>query len=66
MVYYRVNVAVTGRVTSCEITRTSGSQSLDEGTCAIFRDRMIYDPARDSSGRPVPGVDTGHETWVRP
>jgi protein TonB len=66
VVYYRVDVAVSGRVTACEITRTSGSRSLDEGTCAIFRDRMIYDPARDAEGRPVPGVDRGHVTWARP
>lgn len=66
VVYYRVQVGVNGRVTGCEITRTSGSRSLDEGTCLIFRDRMIYDPARDAQGQPVPGVDTGHVGWHLP
>ena len=62
--YYRVAVGVNGRVTACEITRTSGSPRLDAGTCLIFRERMIYDPARDAQGQPVPGVDTGHVTWT--
>jgi TonB family protein len=66
VVYYRVDVGVNGRVTACEITRTSGSQKLDEGTCAVFRQRMIYDPARDAQGRPVPGEDRGHVTWHLP
>src|ERR1041384_4879820 len=40
--HYRVRVGLTGRVTACEITRSSGSPSLDAGTCQILRDRILY------------------------
>jgi protein TonB len=66
VVYYRVAVGLDGRVKACESSRTSGSLSLDIGTCAIFRGRMVYDPARDTAGRPVRGEDRGHVTWRLP
>jgi protein TonB len=64
--HYRVEVGVNGRVTSCEITRTSGSQSLDDATCRILRDNVAYDPARDAQGQAVPGEDHGYVTWRLP
>ena len=64
--YYRVETGVNGRVTLCEITRTSGSHSLDEATCRILRDNVAYDPARDARGRRVRGEDHGYVTWRLP
>ena len=64
--YYHVRVGRDGRVTACEITRSTGSRSLDEATCRILRQRMLYDPARDAQGRRVPGEDTGYVAWRLP
>lgn len=64
--YYHADVDVTGRVAICRITRSSGSRSLDEATCAILRDRVAYDPARDAEGRAIPGMDRGYVTWRLP
>jgi protein TonB len=64
--HYRVQVGVNGRVATCEITRTSGSRSLDEATCRILRDNVAYDPARDPQGQAVSGEDHGYVTWRLP
>ena len=64
--HYRAQVGVNGRVTTCEITRTSGSRSLDDATCRILRDHVAYDPARDPQGQAVPGEDRGYVTWRLP
>jgi periplasmic protein TonB len=64
--YYHAEIGADGRVTACEITRTSGSRSLDQATCEILRDRVAYDPARDAEGRAIPGEDRGHVTWRLP
>src|SRR5690242_238178 len=48
--HYRVKIGRNGRVTRCEITRTSHSRSLDKATCRILAERIAYDPARDAHG----------------
>lgn len=47
-----LQVDATGAVTSCRVTKSSGSTSLDEQTCALYRARARFEPARDSRGRP--------------
>ena len=53
----RVSVIYTieadGRATNCTITRSSGSQELDETTCRLIEQRFVFEPSRDRSGRPV-------------
>lgn len=53
-----------GRVRECRVTRSSGEPRLDAHTCALIRDRMRYDPARDDDGRPVPSWILENHTWV--
>ena len=55
-----------GRVVRCDVTSSSGSAALDKATCDIVRRRARYVPARDSSGNPVPGTDTGRIRWELP
>lgn len=54
----------TGNVVGCRILRSTGTSSLDEATCNIIRSRAKFDPARDSSGHPVPDEVTSPPiTW---
>ena len=62
----RVDIDATGRVTTCTVTGSSGSASLDSTTCRIMRSRVRYRPARDASGRPVRGTATLRVMWRLP
>lgn len=63
---FRVLIGTDGRVKRCQVTASSGSQSLDVTTCAILLARARYQPARDPNGAPVEGVDNGSVTWWMP
>jgi TonB family protein len=55
-----------GRVSACRVTGSSGSASLDDATCRIFRERAQFEPARDAHGRAVPDQISSHMRWVLP
>jgi TonB family protein len=63
-VYIRLDVAETGSVRGCAVTRSSGSASLDETTCRLFQERAHFRPAHDKRGRAVAGIWNGPPvTW---
>jgi protein TonB len=62
-VHLRFVVAPTGRVTSCTVTRSSGSSALDSTTCRLIVQRFRYRPARDGAGRPVAETVGGEHDW---
>ncbi len=63
---FRLTISAEGRVTDCQVTRSSGDSLLDETTCTILRERARYAPARDSTQRAVAGTDEGRVTWRLP
>lgn len=65
-VAFSLDVAADGRVTSCRITRSSGSSALDNATCRIMRSRARYTPALNARGYPVPESDEGVVSWTIP
>lgn len=58
-----LDVSADGRVTSCEITEGTGSASLDERTCALFKARAKFDPAMDESHRAIPAQFRTAVAW---
>jgi protein TonB len=50
-VLYAVNPD--GRVSDCEIERSSGIPALDGLVCRLIEQRFVFRPARDRFGRPV-------------
>ena len=46
---------VQGRITSCNVLRSSGSSAVDMATCNILHRRASFTPAMDSNGNPVDG-----------
>jgi protein TonB len=59
-----LTVSAEGRVTACRIIRTSGSASLDDGTCRILQRRARFIPAQDINGNAVPDeVTTPPIVW---
>lgn len=59
----RFTVGVSGRVTDCVVTRSSGVPALDDATCRIILKRFKYRPARNAAGEAVPDVITGDHEW---
>lgn len=60
----QLTVGLNGRVTRCDIIRSSGSQSLDDATCSILEKRARFTPASDADGKPVAAtVVTPPITW---
>lgn len=63
LVHMRFTVGVSGRVTDCRVTRSSGHPALDDTTCRLIIQRFRYRPARNAEGRPVSAVVTGKQDW---
>lgn len=59
----RYTVEADGRVTDCEVTRSSGSARLDAHTCRLIEQRFHYRPALDARGRPVPSTIVENHSW---
>lgn len=55
-----------GRVSDCEITRSSRWPVLDGATCDLVRQRAAFTPATDAAGRPVVGSYANSVRWVIP
>lgn len=63
---FRVTVDSNGRVTNCQITRSSGHADLDEATCANITRRARFRPATDGNGDPTSGTYQNSVRWVIP
>lgn len=63
-VEFRFIVGVTGRVTSCTITRSSGNADLDDTTCRVVMKRFRYRPSTNAAGYPIPAEVEGDHLWT--
>ncbi|HYD25058.1 MAG TPA: TonB family protein [Croceibacterium sp.] len=63
---YSLVVGTGGRVSSCEITRSTGNAQLDEATCRLLTRRARFDAATDESGAKVLGTYSGSVRWDIP
>ncbi len=58
---YEVDVSAAGRPTACRVTQSSGSEALDERTCALVMRRGAFIPAAAGAGTAF-----GTITWRMP
>lgn len=65
-VRFRLGIGTNGRVTSCEVTGSSGHAPLDQAACAKLTQRGRFEPASDGSGALVAGSYTGAVRWQLP
>lgn len=63
-VEFRFIVGVTGRVTDCAITRSSGNAELDATTCRVVMKRFRYHPSTNAAGYPIPAEVEGDHLWT--
>jgi TonB family protein len=60
---FQLDIDDKGRITSCNITSSSGSPLLDSTTCALLVTNGRFAPARGADGRAVPGSWSSAMVW---
>ncbi|HET8612402.1 MAG TPA: TonB family protein, partial [Sphingomonas sp.] len=63
---FTLSIGADGRVTACSVTRSSGSEALDNAACRIITRRARFTPARDAEGRPTAGSYANSVSWRLP
>lgn len=63
---FSLAIGVSGQVTGCTVTRSSGYPLLDETTCRLIARRARFEPARDEQGMAVPGQFASTVRWQIP
>jgi protein TonB len=63
---FSVSVGADGRVTSCNVTGSSGHSDLDETTCRLIQRRARFNPATDGEGRPTTDTWSSAVRWEIP
>ena len=63
---FRLEVGPDGRATSCSVTSSSGSSTLDEATCRLVQRRARFTPAKDTTGAAVSDTYASRIKWVLP
>ena len=65
-VYFTVQVNTAGLASSCAVTRSSGSEELDQATCPMIQKRARFKPATDDNGNPREGSYSSSVAWRIP
>jgi len=63
---YRLIVGTNGRVSACELTRSTGNGQLDDATCRFIERRARFEAATDETGAKVVGSYSGTVKWEIP
>ena len=63
---YRLIVGTNGRVSACDVTRSTGNGQLDAATCRFITQRARFEAATDQTGAKVMGNYTGTVRWEIP
>lgn len=56
---FRLKIDTRGRVSECQVTRSSGFTDADEAVCGAVTRRARFRPARDAKGVPIPSEYPG-------
>jgi len=59
-------IGTDGKVRSCVVTQSSGSQLLDDTTCRLYTKRAHFTPARDADGNPTTAQHSDRFRWQIP
>lgn len=62
-VHYRVEVNSKGQLESCQVTRSSGFERLDEATCKLMVRAARFDVRKDQNGRGKSYAHEGAVVW---
>lgn len=54
-----------GRIDSCRVIHSSGDSVIDAGLCPLIASRLLFQPARNAAGQPIPYFTNYLATWSR-
>jgi protein TonB len=60
-----IRIDASGRIDSCRVEHSSGDPVIDSGLCPLVTSRLLFEPARNSSGQPIPYFTHYLATWRR-
>jgi TonB family protein len=60
---FKLELDPKGRITECDISKSSGSPLLDSTTCALLVTNARFKPAVNASGQAVPGEWRSAMVW---
>ncbi len=63
---FRVTYGADGRITSCDVTSSSGHADLDAETCKLITRRGRFNPGKDRAGNPTGGSYSNRIRWQIP
>jgi protein TonB len=63
---FTLTIRPDGTVSGCEITKSSGSDDLDQTTCTLITERARFEAATDDHGRKVAGTWSSSIRWQIP
>ena len=63
---FTVTVDAEGKVSSCQVTGSSGHSDLDDATCKLVTRRARFKPATDGEGNPTSGSYSTVVRWQIP
>jgi len=66
LVGFTLTVGTDGRVTSCQVTSSSGSPDLDDTACSLISQRARFTPAQNAKGKLQPGRYANRVRWQIP
>jgi protein TonB len=63
---FRVTYGADGKITSCDVTSSSGHADLDAETCKLIQRRGRFNPGKDRAGNPTGGSYSNRIRWQIP
>ena len=63
---FELQISASGRVTDCQITRSTGHSALDNATCQLITKRARFNPATDSAGQATSSTYANAISWELP
>lgn len=63
---FALSIDKKGRVSDCQITRSTGHDQLDAATCKLIESRARFEAAKDRYGNPVAGSYSNSVNWKLP
>jgi protein TonB len=59
----RITIGTNGRPQNCRVVSSSGNRGLDGTTCYLLQERLVFSPARNRDGVPIPSEVQSTHTW---
>jgi protein TonB len=60
-----IRVNASGRIDSCHVEHSSGDPVIDSGLCPLVSSQLLFEPARNAAGQPIPYFTHYLATWRR-